>query len=280
MEPTKKTIPLFRDMKQQKEKITVLTAYDYPTAQLVEQAGIDMILIGDSLGMVVLGYDSTVPVTMEDMLHHAKAVRRGAPHTFLVVDMPFMSYNVSTAETIRNAGRLMQEGGADAVKIEGGETIADTAAAIVRAGIPVVGHIGLTPQTAAQLGGFKVQGRDRAAAENILRDARAIERAGAFAITLEAIPQQLAANITELLSIPTIGIGAGAECDGQVLVLHDVIGLFPRFVPKFVKQYAQMSTGIIEACRQYHREVKQGVFPAAEHCFNMNAELLSGLLED
>lgn len=280
MEPTKKTIPLFRDMKQQKEKITVLTAYDYPTAQLVEQAGIDMILIGDSLGMVVLGYDSTVPVTMEDMLHHAKAVRRGAPHTFLVVDMPFMSYNVSTAETIRNAGRLMQEGGADAVKIEGGESIADTAAAIVRAGIPVVGHIGLTPQTAAQLGGFKVQGRDRAAAENLLRDARAIERAGAFAITLEAIPQQLASCITEQLSIPTIGIGAGAECDGQVLVLHDVIGLFPRFVPKFVKQYAQMSAGIIEACRQYHREVKQGVFPAAEHCFNMNAELLSGLLED
>lgn len=280
MEPTKKTIPQFRDMKQQKEKITVLTAYDYPTAQLVEQAGIDMILIGDSLGMVVLGYDSTVPVTMEDMLHHAKAVRRGASQTFLVVDMPFMSYNVSTAEAIRNAGRLMQEGGADAVKIEGGETISDTMAAMVRAGIPVVGHIGLTPQTAPQLGGFKVQGRDRAAAESLLRDARAIEKAGAFAITLEAIPQQLAAYITERLSIPTIGIGAGAECDGQVLVLHDMIGLFPRFVPKFVKQYAQMSASIIEACRQYHREVKQSVFPAAEHCFNMNAELLSSLLED
>ena len=280
MEPTKKTIPQFRDMKQQKEKISVLTAYDYPTARLVEQAGIDMILVGDSLGMVVLGYDSTVPVTMEDMLHHAKAVRRGAQHTFLVVDMPFMSYTISTAEAIRNAGRLIQEGGADAVKIEGGETIAETAAAMVRAGIPVMGHIGLTPQTATQLGGFKVQGRNRAAAENLLRDARAIEGAGAFAITLEAIPQQLAAYITDCLSIPTIGIGAGADCDGQVLVLHDAIGLFPRFVPKFVKQYAQLSASIIEACRQYGREVKQGVFPAKEHCFNMNAELLSGLSKD
>ncbi|HWR56912.1 MAG TPA: 3-methyl-2-oxobutanoate hydroxymethyltransferase [Negativicutes bacterium] len=280
MEPTKKTLLQFRDMKQQKEKITVLTAYDYPTARLVEQAGMDMILIGDSLGMVVLGYDSTVPVTMEDMLHHAKAVRRGAAQTFLVVDMPFMSYNVSTAEAIRNAGRLMQEGGADAVKLEGGETIAATAAAIVRAGIPVMGHIGLTPQTATQLGGFKVQGRDRAAAESLLRDARAIERAGAFAITLEAMPQQLAAYITAGLSIPTIGIGAGAECDGQVLVLHDLIGLFPRFVPKFVKQYAQLSANIVEACRQYQQEVRQGAFPAAEHCFNMNAELLAGLLDD
>lgn len=279
MEPTKKTIPQFWEMKQQKEKLTVLTAYDYPAARLVEQAGMDMILVGDSLGMAVLGYDSTVPVTMEDMLHHTKAVRRGAPQTFLTVDMPFMSYNINPAEAIRNAGRLMQEGGADAVKIEGGESIADTASAIVRAGIPLMGHIGLTPQTATQLGGFKVQGRNRAAAENLLRDARALERAGAFSLVLEAIPQQLAEYITDRLTIPTIGIGAGANCDGQVLVLHDMLGLFPRFVPKFVKQYAQMSSAIIEACQQYRQDVKQGTFPAAEHCFNISADELSGLYE-
>lgn len=277
MEPTKKTIPQFLDMKQQQEKITVLTAYDYPTALLVEQAGMDMILVGDSLGMVVLGYDSTVPVTMEEMLHHTKAVRRGAQHTFITTDMPFMSYNTCIADAIRNAGRLIQKAGADAVKLEGGETMAETAAAIVRAGIPVVGHIGLTPQTVTQLGGLKVQGRNRIAAENLFRDAKAWEAAGAFALTLEAIPRQLAERITQAVSIPTIGIGAGINCDGQVLVFHDLLGLFPGFVPKFVKQYANLAPSITEALQAYRQEVKQGVFPAAQHSFNIDPEQLTGL---
>lgn len=277
MEPTKKTIPEFGAMKDRQEKITVLTAYDYPTASLVQQAGIDMILVGDSLGMVVLGYDSTVPVTMQDMLHHTKAVRRGAPHTFITVDMPFMSYNIGIADAIGNAGRLIQESGADAVKLEGGETMADTVSAIVRAGIPVMGHIGLTPQTATQLGGFRVQGRDRTAAEALLRNAQALEKAGAFSLVLEAIPQQLAAHITKELSIPTIGIGAGVHCDGQVLVVHDLLGLFPRFVPKFVKQYANLAPVAVEALQEYQREVKQGLFPAEKHSFNIDIQQLSGL---
>lgn len=277
MEPTKKTIPNFSEMKHQKEKITVLTAYDYPTALLVEQANIDMILVGDSLGMVVLGYDSTVPVTMEEMLHHAKAVRRGAPQTFITVDMPFMSYNIRIDDAIQNAGRFMKEANADAVKLEGGEPVAQTAAAIVRAGIPVMGHIGLTPQTATQLGGFKVQGRDRAAAEGLLRDAKALEAAGVFSIVLEAIPQQLADYITNELSIPTIGIGAGVNCDGQVLVLHDLLGLFPRFVPKFVKQYANLAPLAVEAFQAYRDDVKQGLFPGQKHSFNIDVEQLSAL---
>lgn len=277
MEPTKKTLPQFAEMKEQQEKITVLTAYDYPSALLVEQAGMDMILVGDSLGMVVLGYDSTVPVTMEEMLHHTKAVRRGAPKTFVIADMPFLSYHASISESICNAGRFMKEAGADAVKLEGGETMADTVAAIVRAGIPVMGHIGLTPQTASQLGGFKVQGRDRAAAEALLRDAQALAAAGAFSIVLEAIPQQLAEYITQKVSIPTIGIGAGVHCDGQVLVWHDLLGLYPRFVPKFVKKYADLSTQAIEAFQTYRDDVKQGRFPEEKHSFNMNTEQLSGL---
>lgn len=277
MEPTKKTIPQFAELKERQEKITMLTAYDYPSALLVEQAGMDMILVGDSLGMVVLGYDSTVPVTMEEMLHHTKAVRRGAPQTFVVADMPFLSYHASISESINNAGRFLKEAGADAVKLEGGETAADTVSAIVRAGIPVMGHIGLTPQTASQLGGFKVQGRDRAAAESLLRDADALAAAGAFAIVLEAIPQQLAEYITKKISIPTIGIGAGPHCDGQVLVWHDLLGLFPRFVPKFVKKYADLSAPVIEAFQRYRDDVKQGRFPEEKHSFNMKLEQLSGL---
>jgi 3-methyl-2-oxobutanoate hydroxymethyltransferase len=277
MEPTKKTIPQFMDMKTRGEKITMLTAYDYPTALLVEQSGIDMILVGDSLGMVALGYDSTVPVTMEEMLHHTKAVRRGAQHTFIVGDMPFMSYNVSIADAIVNAGRFMKEAHVDAIKLEGGETVAGTVAAIVRAGIPVMGHIGLTPQTVSQLGGFKVQGRDRAAAERLLRDAKALEAAGVFSIVLEAIPQQLAEYITKELSVPTIGIGAGVQCDGQVLVFHDLLGLFQRFVPKFVKQYTDLAPIIIDAFTAYRDEVKQGAFPEPKHSFNIDAEQISHL---
>jgi 3-methyl-2-oxobutanoate hydroxymethyltransferase len=277
MEPTKKTIPQFMDMKTRGEKITMLTAYDYPTALLVEQSGIDMILVGDSLGMVALGYDSTVPVTMEEMLHHTKAVRRGAQHTFIVGDMPFMSYNVSIADAIVNAGRFMKEAHVDAIKLEGGETVAATVAAIVRAGIPVMGHIGLTPQTVSQLGGFKVQGRNRAAAERLLRDAKALEDAGVFSIVLEAIPQQLAEYITKELSVPTIGIGAGVQCDGQVLVFHDLLGLFQRFVPKFVKQYANLAPIITDAFTAYRDEVKQGAFPEPQHSFNIDAEQISHL---
>lgn len=280
MEPTKKMIPQFWEMKAQREKITVLTAYDYPSALLVEQAGMDMILVGDSLGMAVLGYDSTVPVTMEEMLHHTKAVRKGAPRTFVIADMPFMSYNICVAEAVRNAGRFMQEAGADAVKLEGGEAMAETVAAIVRAGIPVMGHIGLTPQTATQLGGYKVQGRDRAAAEGLYRDAQALQAAGVFSLVLEAIPQQLAEYITKELSVPTIGIGAGVNCDGQVLVWHDLLGLFPRFVPKFVKQYVNLSPIVIEAFETYRNEVKQGRFPEGKHSFNIDADLLSGICGD
>jgi 3-methyl-2-oxobutanoate hydroxymethyltransferase len=277
MEPTKKTIPQFQEMKSRKEKITMLTAYDYPTSLIVEQSGIDMILVGDSLGMVALGYDSTVPVTMEEMLHHVKAVRRGAPKTFIVGDMPFMSYNISVSDAIHNAGRFMKEAHVDAIKLEGGEIVAATVAAIVRAGIPVMGHIGLTPQTVSQLGGFKVQGRDRAAAERLLRDAKALEAAGAFSIVLEAIPQQLAEYITNELSVPTIGIGAGVHCDGQVLVFHDLLGLFQRFIPKFVKQYANLAPVIKEAFETYRDEVKQGAFPESKHSFNIDAEQISHL---
>lgn len=277
MEPTKKTIPQFMAMKQSGEKITMLTAYDYTSALLVEQAGMDMILVGDSLGMVVLGYEDTVPVTMEEMLHHTKAVRRGARKSFVISDMPFMSYNVSVADSINNAGRFLKEAYADAVKLEGGEIMADTIAALVRSGIPVMGHIGLTPQTANQLGGFKVQGRDRAAAERLLRDAKALEAAGVFSIVLEAIPQQLAAYISQEISVPTIGIGAGVNCDGQVLVFHDLLGLFQRFVPKFVKHYANLAPIIIEACQSYREEVKQSAFPEAKHSFTIDTEQLAHL---
>jgi len=277
MEPTKKTIPQFTAMKQSGEKIAILTAYDYTSALLVEQAGMDMILVGDSLGMVVLGYEDTVPVTMEEMLHHTKAVRRGARKVFLVTDMPFMSYNVNIPDAINNAGRFLKEAHADAVKLEGGEIMADTIAALVRSGIPVMGHIGLTPQTANQLGGFKVQGRDQAAAERLLRDAKALEAAGVFSIVLEAIPQQLAAYITQEISVPTIGIGAGVNCDGQVLVFHDLLGIFQRFVPKFVKQYANLAPLIIKACQSYREEVKQSAFPEAKYSFAIDAEQLAHL---
>lgn len=273
----KKLGPDFLKMKQSNKKITMLTAYDYPSARWVEEAALDMILVGDSLGMVVLGYDSTVPVTMEDMVHHAKAVRRGAPNTFVVVDMPFMSY-ATVERALHNAGRLVQEGGADAVKLEGGEHFAPVVKALVQAGVPVVGHIGLTPQTATQLGGFKVQGRDLESARQLIRDAQALEEAGAFALVLEAIPAEVAGRITAELSIPTIGIGAGADCDGQVLVFHDILGMFDRFKPKFVKTYANLREIAIDAIKMYISDVKEGEFPNnGEHTFSVSEEVVEKL---
>jgi len=272
----KKTIPDFIKMKQNGEKISMLTAYDYPSAQWVEAANVDTILVGDSVGMVVLGYDSTVPVTMEEMLHHTKAVRRGAPKTFVIVDMPFMSY--ATLElAIMNAGRLIKEGGADAVKLEGGTNFASMVQDLTRAGIPVVGHIGLTPQTANQLGGFKVQGRDLDSAKQLVKDGRALQQAGAFLLVLEAIPRQVAAEISTDLTIPTIGIGAGVDCDGQVLVFHDILGLFDRFKPKFVKQYALLGQDAVKAIQTFNKEVKSSQFPAEEHTFSLSDDVIQKL---
>jgi 3-methyl-2-oxobutanoate hydroxymethyltransferase len=266
-------------MKQASEKISMLTAYDYPSARWVEQAGVDTILVGDSLGMVVLGYESTVPVTMEEMLHHTKAVRRGAMQTFLITDMPFMSY--ATAElALMNAGRLIKEGGADAVKLEGGENVVPIVQALTRAGIPVVGHIGLTPQTASQLGGFIVQGRDLSSAKQLVKDAHALEHAGAFLLVLELMPRQVAHQISTELKIPTIGIGAGLDCDGQVLVFHDILGLFERFKPKFIKQYAQLGQDAVQAIKSFHDEVKSSHFPANEHTFNLSDEVIQKLYGD
>ncbi|HHY91944.1 MAG TPA: 3-methyl-2-oxobutanoate hydroxymethyltransferase [Firmicutes bacterium] len=277
MDKRKVAIPQLKDMKKAGQKLKMVTAYDYPTAVMIDKSPIEMILVGDSLGMVVLGYDGTVPVTMEDMIHHIRPVVKGAPHTLVVGDMPFMSYNISREEAIRNAGRLMKEGGADCVKLEGGTVVAPTVRAIVDAGIPVMAHIGLTPQTASALGGFKVQGKDAAMAAKLLADARALEEAGAFAIVLECIPAQLARLISEKLSIPTIGIGAGPWCDGQVLVTQDMLGLFDRFVPKFVKQYANLGKLMLEAFEKYAAEVDDGSFPDMEHSFSMKEEELQKL---
>jgi len=253
--------------KADKQKITMLTAYDYPTAQIVDQAGIDMILVGDSLGNVVQGVANTLPVTMDEMVYHAKMVVRAAQSAMVVGDMPFLSYQTHRAEAVRNAGRFLKEAGCEVVKLEGGSQMADTIRAIVDAGIPVVAHIGLTPQYVHQLGGFKVQGRDEAAREKLLADARAVQDAGAFSVVIEAVPSALAAEITALLRIPTIGIGAGPDCDGQVLVLHDLLGLFDRFTPKFVKRYANLKEQALTAVRQYKQEVESGSFPSKEHSF-------------
>ena len=264
-------------MKNQGKKITMLTAYDYPTALLEDRAGIDAILVGDSLAMTVLGYENTVPVTMEEMLHHTKAVVRGARRPLIIGDMPFMSYNVSESEAIRNAGRFLKEAGADAVKLEGGVAVKETVRAIVKAGIPVMAHIGLTPQTISMLGGFKVQGKDAHAARKIIDDALALEEAGSFSIVLEAIPAPIAGRVTERLAIPTIGIGAGAHCDGQVLVIHDILGLFDRFTPKFVKKYADLGQVIQKALESYRDEVQSGAFPTDQHSFQMDEQELAKL---
>ncbi len=259
--------------------ISVLTAYDYPWAKMVDAAGIDIVLVGDSLGMVVLGYPDTVSVTMEEMLHHTKAVVRGVEHALVVTDMPFGSYNSSIPAAINNASRILKEGRADAVKLEGGVAMAPVVEAIVRAGIPVQGHIGLTPQTATSLGGFKVQGKSAQAAKQLLDDARALEEAGCFSIVLEAIPAPLAEHITRQIAIPTIGIGAGIGCDGQVLVIHDLVGLYDRFTPKFVKQYAKISDPIAGALAQYKAEVENRTFPAEAHSFTMKSEEMDKLLQ-
>ena len=274
----KVTTRTFRQRKIAGQPITMLTAYDYMTATVVEQAGIDALLVGDSLGMVVLGYETTLPVTMADMLHHCKAVARGARSPLLIGDMPFMSYQVSVEESVRNAGRFLQEGGMDAVKLEGGRERADVVRAITSAGIPVMGHIGLTPQSVAQFGGFVAQGKTAEAARKLVEDALALQEAGCFSIVLEAVPAQLAELISSKLDIPTIGIGAGVGCDGQVLVIHDMLGLFDRFTPKFVKQYAQLYSPMVAALESYRDDVIAGQFPADEHAFAMKDEEWDALL--
>jgi 3-methyl-2-oxobutanoate hydroxymethyltransferase len=255
-------------LKKKAEKIVVITAYDYPTALLVDEAGVDIILVGDSLGMVVLGYDSTIPVTIDDMIHHTKPVVRGTSRAMVVTDMPFLSYQTSTSDAIRNAGRLIQEGGAAAVKLEGGLDVCPQVRAIVSAGIPVMGHIGLIPQSVNVLGGYRVQVKDPESERRLIADARALQEAGAFAIVLECIPEDLATRITESVSIPTIGIGAGVHCDGQVLVLHDMLGIAGKVHPRFVKQYANIGETIRAAVTDYCGEVRESKFPAAEHSFH------------
>ncbi|MGE5577053.1 MAG: 3-methyl-2-oxobutanoate hydroxymethyltransferase [Syntrophothermus sp.] len=277
MEKKKLGIPELQAMKGKGQRIRMVTAYDYPVARLVDQTEIEMILVGDSLGMVVLGYENTVPVTMEEMLHHSKAVVRGARNTFIVGDLPFMSYNVNIEQAVINAGRMLKEAGVDCVKLEGGVAFAPTVRAIVQAGIPVMAHIGLTPQTAAQLGGFKVQGKDASSAGRIIEDALALEEAGAFSMVLEAVPAPLAKLITQKIRIPTIGIGAGPDCDGQVLVTHDLVGLFDRFLPKFVKRYASVGAEITKALNSFAQEVQTGKFPGPEHSFAMKEEELARL---
>ncbi len=262
-----KTILDLQRMKADGEKITVLTAYDYPFARLMDQAGIDMVLVGDSVGCVVAGYDNTLPVTMDEMVYHTRAVARGTQQAFIVTDLPFLSYQIDVTEARRNAGRLMQEGGAQAVKLEGGCNVAATIRAIVDMDIPVVGHIGLTPQSIHRMGGYKVQGKQAEQARQLLADALAVEEAGAFALVLEGIPATLAAEITAAVSIPTIGIGAGVHCDGQVLVIHDILGLCEKYSPKFVKRYADVGDAIRGGIEDYIREVREGVFPGPEHSF-------------
>ena len=269
MDRKKMTIAELNRMKKAGEKITMMTAYDYPTARLVDETGIETILVGDSLAMVMLGHTSTVPVTTDEMIHHCKAVTRGAQSAFVIGDMPFLSYQVSMEKAVENAGRFIKEALCDSIKLEGGSDMAPVVKAIVRAGIPVCGHIGLTPQTATMLSGFKVQGKDAEGARQLIQSAHDLEDAGAFMLVLEAIPDLLAARITGELKIPTIGIGAGKDCDGQVLVYHDFVGLFERFTPKFAKRYVNLSPQIREALLQYKKEVKDGSFPGPEHSFVM-----------
>ncbi|WP_165246844.1 3-methyl-2-oxobutanoate hydroxymethyltransferase [Adlercreutzia sp. ZJ141] len=263
----KQTVATFRAAKQAGTKLAMLTAYDYSTAKLVDEAGIEGILVGDSLGMTMLGYDDTLPVTMDDMVHHTRAVTRGAEHALVVADMPFMSYHLSPAQAVENAGRLVKEGGAQAVKIEGGAQFASEIQAITRASIPVMGHLGLTPQSINAFGGFKVQGKTTQAAQRLVDDARAIEAAGAFSIVLECIPSELAAIITEAVDVPTIGIGSGAGCDGQILVYQDMLGMYGNMAPKFVRRFAEVGDMMKTAFADYRTAVQDGSFPAPEHTF-------------
>ena len=273
----KNTAATFAAVKAKGEKLSMLTAYDYSTAKLEDESGINGILVGDSLGNVVLGYEDTVSVTMEDMIHHGAAVARGAKNALVVVDMPFMSYEVTVEEAVRNAGRLMKEGRAGAVKLEGGVRVAEQIRAIVKAGIPVMGHIGLTPQSINVFGGFKVQGKSEEAARALLADAKAVEEAGAFAVVIEAVPAALAQMITDTVSIPTIGIGAGAGCDGQILVYQDMLGMFSDFTPKFVKRYANVGEVMREAFANYATEVASGAFPTEEHTYKIKDDVLEKL---
>ena len=270
MSRKKTTILTLQKRKDDHVPITMVTAYDFSSATLVDRAGMDIILVGDTLGMGMLGRDSTVSVTMDEMVHHCRAVAHGAQSAFLVGDMPFMSYQPSIPEAIRNAGRFLKEAGMDAIKLEGGQDVADKIRAIVNAGVPVMGHTGLTPQTVSQLGGFKVQGKTAVSAQTLLENALALEKAGCFAIVLEAVPASVATAISQRLTIPTIGIGAGAGCNGQVLVYHDMLGLFVKFVPKLLKQYAHVGDVILDALETYRDEVQNGTFPAEEHTYPMN----------
>jgi 3-methyl-2-oxobutanoate hydroxymethyltransferase len=271
------TIRDLSKMKARGEKIAMITAYDYTSAIIVERAGIPIILVGDSLGHVVMGYDSTVPVTMEDMIHHIKAVMRGSEKAHVVGDLPFMSYQADTAEAIRNAGRLLKEGGCQSVKLEGGRSISETVSKITQAGIPVIGHLGLTPQAVNQLGGYRVQGRTTKAAVELIDDAKALEEAGAYAVVLEGVPKQLAQMITERLAIPTIGIGAGVNCDGQVQVFHDLLGLFDDFSPKHARKYANLSEIIQGAISRYVSDVQEQTFPTDKESFSMKPEVVQEL---
>ena len=273
----KNTVATFKKMKNEGAKISMLTAYDYSTAKLVDEAGINSILVGDSLGMVMLGYEDTLSVTMEDMIHHTAAVSRGAKNALVVADMPFMSYEVSIEQAVINAGRLMKEGRANAVKLEGGVRVAEQIKAITKAGIPVCAHIGLTPQSVNAFGGFKVQGKTAEAAQQMIDDALAVQEAGAFAVVLECVPAKLAAIISERLDIPTIGIGAGAGCDGQVLVYQDMLALFSDFKPKFVKHFGTIGPQMTAAFKTYDEEVKAGTFPSEEHTFKIDEEALEKL---
>lgn len=273
----KKTILDFKKAKENNERISMLTAYDYSSAKLIDEAGIDAILIGDSLGMVSLGYEDTLSVTMEDMIHHTKAVARATKNALVVADLPFMSYQTSVYDAVYNAGRLIKEGRAHAVKLEGGIEMCDRIEAIVKSSIPVMAHIGLTPQSVNSLGGFKVQGKDEKAAKALIEAAKAVEKAGAFAVVLECVPAKLAEIVTKELNIPTIGIGAGAQCDGQVLVYQDMIGMFSGFTPKFVKKYANIGDMMKKAFEEYNKEVKNGSFPSQEHTFKISEDVIEKL---
>lgn len=271
------TVQTLLTMKQTGRRVAVLTAYDYPTARFLDEAGADVLLVGDSLGMVVLGYDTTIAVTLADMIHHTRPVVRAAQRALVVTDLPFMTYQISPEEALRSAGRVMQEAGAHAVKLEGGAAMAPTVQRLVAAGVPVMGHIGLTPQSVHALGGYRVQGRTAEAAERLLADAGALAAAGAFAIVLELVPAPLARLITREVGVPTIGIGAGADCDGQVLVTHDLLGLYAGQVPRFVKRYADLAPTVQDAVTRYIREVRDGSFPGPEHSFTMDESLLARL---
>lgn len=271
------TTATIRKMKEDKQKISMLTAYDYPTAKLLDDAQVDGILVGDSLGMVVLGYEDTTQVTMEDMLHHVKAVSRGVKNSLVIADMPFLSYHLGIEKAVYNAGRFIQEGKAQAVKLEGGKEVVEEIKAIIKAGIPVMGHIGLTPQSIHNLGGYYVQGKTEEQAKKLIEDAKILEEAGVFAIVLELVPAEIASIISTQIAIPTIGIGAGAGCDGQILVTHDLIGLYQGSVPKFVKQYCEVGKSIEEAVNNYNKDVKAGLFPNEEHSFHAQTDTIKKL---